>query len=226
MRPWSIHKFLPHLPCLIKPRLDLPFPTGSCATGSNPTQPALPSPFPTKRNATGLTLPNPTCHTYPRHPYRVKPALPHPSSPDHKMTQHSPPHLPKHNKTQHALSYTAETRLSKTNLTATSPTIPALPIRSRTNTATPKTNAPYLPCHNKPQTSTKRPTTTQHAPTHLPNQAWPLHNWPCPNRTCLGIPHLTRLTFKKLFNRIQDIRQLSERLVLVSELIEFFTSVT
>ena len=61
MRPWSIHKFLPHLPrhtepfpnapclnmpyltCLIKPRLDLPFPTGSCTTGSCPTQPALPS---------------------------------------------------------------------------------------------------------------------------------------------------------------------------------------
>ena len=97
MRPWSIHKLLPHLPCLIKPRLDLPFPTGSCATGSNLTQPALPCPFPTKRNATVLTLPNPTCHTYPRHPYRVKPALPHPNSPDHIMTQHSPPHLPKHN---------------------------------------------------------------------------------------------------------------------------------
>ena len=95
MRPWSIHKFLPHLPCQTAPRLTVPYrvmyyrvlPNPTCLAEhyrtaprpkstkpALPAKPALPCPFPTKRNATVLTLPNPTCHTYPRHPYRVKPA--------------------------------------------------------------------------------------------------------------------------------------------------------
>ena len=77
------------------------------------------------------------------------------------------------------------------------------PATNRARSTLSRRASPDLPCHNKTRTTSKRPITTQHTP-----------------------PHLPRLTFKELFNRIQDVRQLSERLVLVSELIEFFTSVT
>ena len=106
MRPWSIHKFLPHLPCQTAPRLTVPYrvmyyrvlPNPTCLaehyrTAPRPksTKPALPAspcqagshgadPEPDPPDQTCLTLPIPN-KTQRNGPYLAQSYLPNLSSP-------------------------------------------------------------------------------------------------------------------------------------------------